>query len=88
MKIEWLNTELTRARLTKGWFKKRQAIVVWKLRRESDPDDWDYESGARCTVSIERALDSGRIKELRVRKAAVEESNWVPVGLPVAKLLK
>jgi hypothetical protein len=79
MKIEWLNDDKTEARVTKGWFRKRSAIVYieviggyWRFRSNREQVGWWVDMG----------LDDAR-------KKAVQASPWIPVEpLPRARLLR
>jgi hypothetical protein len=85
VKIEWLNPERTKARLTKGWIWKKQAFVEHKRERGPGiPDDWYYANGQQCRRGLEALLDYKRWEP--------EEDAWTPVPrlaapLPEARLL-
>ncbi len=77
MTVEWLNYDRTRAIVTVGWFRKRQATVY------RDGPFWYFEkkSALGMTVQFEhsRVLDSLRD----------EFDPWTPVGqLPQARVVE
>lgn len=92
VKIEWLNDDYTRAAVTKGWFRKKVAIVYRELGQS-----WRH-AGTEVNVSkaVENALYSAKwkamaknAKTIEALKANIEAEHWIPVGtLPTAKLLK
>ncbi len=80
MKIEWLNDEYTRANITVGWFRKRQAEVFLYCTG----GHWYYvkygHNGPWLSLVMQWTLDRAREK-LR--------SAWQPVAsMPVAKVVK
>lgn len=87
MKIEFLNKERSRARVTKGWFRKRQALVEKKTPEMRNalglpyvgwPKDWWYhaESGA----PVRRRL----FFKLEKAERADTSLDWQRVGTPFA----
>lgn len=59
MKIEWLNQEKTRALITKGWFRKRQAEVHQTI------GGWCFTAnGADLDMFVGFALDKAQRKAL------------------------
>ncbi len=78
MKIEWLNSERTKARLTRGWFTRRSADVVF-LEAASGNYRWYYKDKTRCQYSD--AIEDARDK-------ANKDDQWRPVGqVPSARLV-
>lgn len=80
MKIEWLNEERTRALVTIGWFKKRQADVFLYC----EGGHWYYvkhgRNGPWLPFLMQLSLDRAR-KKLR--------SAWQPVAsVPVARVVR
>lgn len=85
MKIEWLNSDLTEARVTRGWWRwKRVAhvkytpITIWRFASGDDVGDlWVPLQGAR-TEEMERR-----------EQQALRDRNWQPVSSPpVAKVVR
>jgi hypothetical protein len=90
--LEWLNDDLTRALIVRGWWKwKRVATVVWLKEvnhYRSWPDDWAFAGGHRCPTALEKWLDRQRDKEIKARRLKTEETVWVPLGqIPEARLI-
>lgn len=63
VKIEWLNEELTKARLTRGWFKKRQTVVIRKETKK-----WFYEANGYYMKGFYNSayMERKRLKKMRV----------------------
>lgn len=83
MKIEWLNDDMTQCLVTKGWFKKRQALITRDKRTEKwqhiDGEDyWDSWRGNPVEYTREELL-----------KVRANAARWQPVtNLPKAKVVK
>jgi len=89
MKVEWLNDDMTHARVVIGWWRKHTAEV----RRLSE-EEWQQQAGSLwwrfvpsdrpVDFSIGRKLGARRSRILEVRRRA---EDWQPVGaLPRAEV--
>lgn len=85
MKIEFLNDELTEARATRGWFRKRVAYV-----RTSSTGYWIFTSTGRDVgLWVREWIYSARNKAEAKRARALRDEEWVAVEkLPEARLLR
>jgi hypothetical protein len=79
MKIEWLDDEFTRARLTRGLLRKKSAVVVYKSY-----DDWTYENGDpvpgtytynRYAIFFDHTYEGVKGKLAKARNKALEWRN-------------
>jgi hypothetical protein len=63
MKVEWLNDDLTEARLVRGWLRKRYALVH-RARSDREGDKnlyWFYDdSGTHVGHDLEHWIDEQR----------------------------
>jgi hypothetical protein len=91
VKTRWLDDDYTKAAVTKGWFRRRVAIVhkvagYWYYAGTDVRVGYDVEDAlqrARWTANAQRD------KNMRELKACIEEEHWIPIPtLPKAKLLK
>jgi hypothetical protein len=83
MRIDWLNDDLTEARVTRGfWWWKRVTIL-----RGTHPPVWSYPSGEQMLDgALILLLDRKRRRELLRRGF---DRNWQPVrSLPSARVVK
>lgn len=85
MKIEWLNENFTRARLTRGWFRK-EVCTVTRVGCEwyYDAEHIDHHRGTHWVFPRHLA-------DMLDEKRASNSNPWQPVTkpqLPTAKLLK
>jgi hypothetical protein len=89
MKIEWLNDEMTEARLIRGWFRKQHATVKLTPMRHVSGNYWAFApSGDEVGDSIRRAIEHDKRCEEWRRKEAIKESNWQPLrSLPSARVV-
>lgn len=95
MRIEWLNDELTHARLTRGWWKKETTEVRWirdifLTHYNTPPANWEFVGGVRCPYELERTLDKARTKERTRRRLQRQEDQWKPARsapLPTARVV-
>lgn len=91
MKIQWLDDERTRAIVTRGWWRKRQAEVRRLTDKERadayHSDRWVFASGDRAS-ELNSWLESERDAQRKLdEKRAVEERNWRPVAeIPEARV--
>lgn len=85
MKIEFLNAELTEARVTRGWWRWKRVAVA--KRHGVDPKfsmPWFYVPSGDPADGLMAALEGERDRQLAQRRV---DRNWQPVAaLPVAKV--
>lgn len=80
MKIEWLNDELTRAKIVRGWFRKRYAIVqycngCWRFEFDNGELERGSSTSAYTDGRLSGARDRVRTKRHReLRKRAAEQT--------------
>jgi hypothetical protein len=100
MKIHWLNAEKTRARLVKGWFRKRQAIVFDDPRGggrvkcsgfcsflcSQYHHQWFFEkNNTECSDALSSRLEHTKEHDNKIRD---EKEVWEHVApVPVARAL-
>ena len=87
MKIDWMNDELTEARVTRGWWKWQQVALI---TRRADADAvkryvrWAFASGRKFDHS--ELVEGERENELERRADAAD---WLPVSaMPAARVVK
>lgn len=92
MKIEWLDPERCHeAIVTRGWFRKRQARVVWFVATvHGEWSGWMYAlNGERCEEWLSTALYEADANERARRLAERKRSAWQPVDkFPRASLVE
>lgn len=85
MKIEWMNDELTRVRITKGIFRRRRAELVRKADKFYG-DRWYFVVSGSGSYRLSWKLEAFRDREIKRRKEAVDWISAVP--FPKAQLVK
>lgn len=91
--IDWLDVDMTEARVIKGWWRRRSAILKRTQVRRYDSDcngydgyQWFLKYSGQEAHS--RKLESARKKVLAQRKKAEKDRDWVEIqSLPKAYVL-
>ncbi len=90
MKIEWLNKERTKALLTRGWLRKRNALVHAQVVTRTGHygntykvHEWYYsDTGTGCSDGMDTKLNDAR-------SDAIHRDPWRAVSdMPVARVVK
>jgi hypothetical protein len=80
MKVRWLNEELTRAELVRGFWRWRRHTVVHQVG-----SDWLYPDGSKVPANVGVEM---RWKEHEEKAERQDRSNWrAQVELPNAKVV-
>lgn len=90
MKIEWLDSDMSEAIVTRGVFRKSQARVRWvakPLSYDADHKVWKYAvSGREVEYDIANSLDEARKQEQKRRE---HQLDWQPVTpMPQARQVR
>lgn len=96
MKIQWLNPECTSAVITRGWFRKRTAIVQRTWNAEWREWHWHFASGRyvsdsdkKLAVSLTEARQDELDRQIDARRKQDDQRDWVDTGsFPKARALK
>lgn len=90
MKIEWLNDEMTKARLTRGllWWKQVALVEERKLEGDIPLRYWAFlPSGDECGALLRMDLNNRRAYEEGRRDFDAREQNWrSATAVPVARI--
>ena len=88
MKIEFLNEDCTRARITEGWFRKRSAIV-YRINREYERGYWRFEKNNQEASTGWNGTSDTRNKLEWARNRKTIPNPWEPViPLPEARIVR
>jgi hypothetical protein len=86
MKIEWLNDDYTEARITKGWFRKRQAHV-----RRITREEWAKQGSSKWFWRFVPSGNDTGLHEMMecCRAEALVSDDWQPLStIPQAKVVR
>jgi len=96
MKIEFLNDDLTLARVTRGWFRRVYAYIMETETVESHAEDlevffggylfnvWAFQSTKRpIDRRISIKVHETKMRILRQREDAARPAEWLHAGRPV-----
>ena len=92
MKLEWLNSQCTQVRVTRGWWWRRRHAVL--TLHPNKRERWLYPDGSALSIdAVDRAVCRARVRELthqhlsrqretNLRRARalvdLERENWTP----------
>lgn len=88
MKIDWLNSDMTEAQLTRGWWRwKRRAVVVrFEPEHSWDPRWKHMESGKVMESGESYCIETERSEAMQRHE---NERDWQPVrDVPRARLVE
>ena len=89
MKIEWLNDEMTEARVTRGWWRQEVAHVCYVVPKY-ESNYWTFvPSGDKVDQSLTTFICRSQVAEKDRRLEQKRGANWQPVwAMPAAKVVR